>query len=629
MNKLLHVLFIVMTLCLSINLNAQVAINTTGAVPVASSMLNITSTTSGLLIPRMTLAQKTAIVAPATGLLVYQTNGAIGFYYWDGTAWIQLTSAPSGTEWWIRPVAAPYIQPISNANVRVYDGGQTYGIYYNGNTNQYGAWLQTSSATTPTSAVAGFSDITGNQTYGYLGYYGNYSDGGLSVDGSGVYGVVDDPNRCAVFGRTTLNASVAAVIGYSNVWIPGYFKGRHTDVAYAGRPGVYGEMTTTVDVADYQSGVQGYSTYTGAANSGYTVGGYFIGVGGSQDSYGVMGLASNTGTARGVGVYGESSDNVNGSDYYSNNIGAVEGNGAWNATTYNFGVIGRMSGTGRRSGGVMGTYWTTDWGSLGYLNSAGTAFGLCYVGAGTTTAKGTNHEATDIGMGGSGDLMGGWINGNIYGLNIKGSRYSLYTHGRQYSNDIITLLADVPNSESRIPTYVTSSMTVDVYARGTSTIINGEAEINFPKSFKDVTSDTEPVIVTVTLVGRNAGLYIDNSSKNGFKVIAGEQSFDKATPLQFTWIAVGTRKGYENPITPEELIPKSYETNMEGVMFNENDLINSATPIWWDGQHLHFDSIPPSLNNKTAITKEGLHKNIKLIGKQSINKSSLNSTNND
>jgi len=98
MNKLLHVLFIVMTLCLSINLNAQVAINTTGAVPVASSMLDITSTTSGLLIPRMTSAQRTAIAAPATGLLVYQTDATIGFYYFNGTIWVRLYSG-TGNAW--------------------------------------------------------------------------------------------------------------------------------------------------------------------------------------------------------------------------------------------------------------------------------------------------------------------------------------------------------------------------------------------------------------------------------------------------------------------------------------------------------------------------------------------------
>ena len=71
--------------------SAQVGIGTTN--PDASAILDVTETTRGILIPRMTAAQKTAIVAPAQGLLVYQTNSAQGFYYFDGTAWNYLSTA--------------------------------------------------------------------------------------------------------------------------------------------------------------------------------------------------------------------------------------------------------------------------------------------------------------------------------------------------------------------------------------------------------------------------------------------------------------------------------------------------------------------------------------------------------
>ena len=50
---------------------AQVGINTDGSVPDASAMLDVKSTTSGLLIPRMTAADRDNIASPATGLLVY------------------------------------------------------------------------------------------------------------------------------------------------------------------------------------------------------------------------------------------------------------------------------------------------------------------------------------------------------------------------------------------------------------------------------------------------------------------------------------------------------------------------------------------------------------------------------
>jgi len=53
---------------------AQVAINNDGTAPDASAMLDVKSTTGGLLIPRMTAADRDNIASPATGLTVYVTD---------------------------------------------------------------------------------------------------------------------------------------------------------------------------------------------------------------------------------------------------------------------------------------------------------------------------------------------------------------------------------------------------------------------------------------------------------------------------------------------------------------------------------------------------------------------------
>ena len=70
------------------------AINTTGATANTSAILDVSSTTQGMLVPRMTAAQRTAITVGSTqtGLLVYQTDGTAGFYFYNGTAWISLNS---------------------------------------------------------------------------------------------------------------------------------------------------------------------------------------------------------------------------------------------------------------------------------------------------------------------------------------------------------------------------------------------------------------------------------------------------------------------------------------------------------------------------------------------------------
>jgi hypothetical protein len=76
------------------NIWAQsLAINTDGSSANSSALLDVKSTTKGMLIPRMDSAQRAAIATPATGLLVYQTNKDSGFYYFNGTAWQQLVSA--------------------------------------------------------------------------------------------------------------------------------------------------------------------------------------------------------------------------------------------------------------------------------------------------------------------------------------------------------------------------------------------------------------------------------------------------------------------------------------------------------------------------------------------------------
>jgi hypothetical protein len=62
--------------------NAQIGIGT--VTPNASSILDITSTTKGMLAPRMTTAQRTAITTPADALLVYDTD-VKSFYYYNST----------------------------------------------------------------------------------------------------------------------------------------------------------------------------------------------------------------------------------------------------------------------------------------------------------------------------------------------------------------------------------------------------------------------------------------------------------------------------------------------------------------------------------------------------------------
>ena len=90
MKKVLFTLLVAITSFASIAQN--VGIGTTA--PNASAQLDVSSTNSGFLPPRMTYAQRNAIVNPAAGLIVYCTDcsgGAGEMNYFNGNTWMNMT----------------------------------------------------------------------------------------------------------------------------------------------------------------------------------------------------------------------------------------------------------------------------------------------------------------------------------------------------------------------------------------------------------------------------------------------------------------------------------------------------------------------------------------------------------
>ncbi len=66
----------------------SLAINTDGSTANTSALLDVKSNTKGILIPRMSRAERDAIASPATGLLIFQTSpDSVGYHYYDGSNW--------------------------------------------------------------------------------------------------------------------------------------------------------------------------------------------------------------------------------------------------------------------------------------------------------------------------------------------------------------------------------------------------------------------------------------------------------------------------------------------------------------------------------------------------------------
>jgi hypothetical protein len=91
--RLLPIILLLSLPTLTFAQTGGVGIGTTA--PDASAALDISSTSKGLLLPRLSQAQRDAlgtgsIAAPVAGLVIYQTDNTPGLYAYDGTAWVRL-----------------------------------------------------------------------------------------------------------------------------------------------------------------------------------------------------------------------------------------------------------------------------------------------------------------------------------------------------------------------------------------------------------------------------------------------------------------------------------------------------------------------------------------------------------
>jgi len=93
--KNIYLILITFLMISSFTLRAQVAVTSDGSNADASAMLDVKSTDKGMLIPRMTAAERELIATPSTGLLVYVTDDN-NFYFYNGTAWNQFSGGSDG-----------------------------------------------------------------------------------------------------------------------------------------------------------------------------------------------------------------------------------------------------------------------------------------------------------------------------------------------------------------------------------------------------------------------------------------------------------------------------------------------------------------------------------------------------
>src|ERR1019366_5643084 len=135
------------------NVSAQ-SVGINNPTPDPSSIMDMTATDRGLLIPRMTTAQRNAIVAPANGLLIINTTTACTEMYWGGV-WNSMGCACVGA-----PAA-----PVANAGTSLLATQFTANwIAASGATAYY---LDIATDVLFTSFVTGFNNLNVSNVTGY------------------------------------------------------------------------------------------------------------------------------------------------------------------------------------------------------------------------------------------------------------------------------------------------------------------------------------------------------------------------------------------------------------------------------------------------------------------------------
>jgi len=243
----LRIIIITVLIAFTIFVNAQsVAVNTTGNSADASAMLDISSNSKGVLITRLSTAQRIGIGTPAEGLFVYDTDTK-GFWYFSLGAWKEIPKASAGG------FTLPYNVSASN-NTGLFSITNTNAVI--GASGLYGKSGINSSGLTPLASS---------------GVWGENSNG-IGVSGTsksiGVFGAtgLNDQNGMGVLGissSTTINNGAVTAINQSSGTAV-YAESLDSGIA------VYGKTTKQNGAAIYgiNNAVQGHAIRGSATGNG-------------------------------------------------------------------------------------------------------------------------------------------------------------------------------------------------------------------------------------------------------------------------------------------------------------------------------------------------------------------------
>ncbi len=593
MKKITLNVFTIVCLTMVNIVQAQIGIGT--ASPDLSSVLDIDSSNSGILIPRISLSNNTdtvTIPSPATSLLVYNTGFAPnGYYYWNGTSWSQLAVATASTDWSLLgnagttagsnylgtsdPVDLRFktgaidrwnISDTNNGQLQSYSLGTAAAPSYSFQTDQ-NTGLYSSGADALDIATGGlgrFRFPNANQVHALslgtaaLPFYSFDADTNTGIFSSGADAL--DIATAGVARFRFPNANQVHALSLGTAALPFYSFGSDTNTGMFSSAGDFLAFATTgaqrmtigstgnvgigitvpgftLDVASTGRAINATtSAGTQSAIFGFNISAAGAGIGG----YGIGGQTSQSGS---VGIRGEqlnaAGDAISGINFAT--AGAGVGSGIYGQTAQAGGMAIdasniNTSGTGIYSAGqnAPGTYLVA--GSGGSFN-------------GVTT--GVHARNTSLGVSQA-------IYSDNGGTICRVNYWSGTTQYKILGTGTVSTTAENVNGE-RVVLHCTEAPEIYFEDYGQGQLINGRVHINIdPTIAKNITvNEKHPLRVFIQLEDECNGVFVTNKTGSSFDVVelASGQSNAK-----FQYRIVGNRA---DEVLPNGRISKNADTRFE------------------------------------------------------------------
>jgi len=409
------VLFIAFSGIISLMYSQTVVTDTSGYTTAdGSAVLDVRSTTKGLLLPRLTSTQKAAVSSPADGLILYQSSGSTGLYLRNNGSWEKLgtytlPSLTSGSVLFsdgstISQDNSNFYWDNTNKRLGIGTTTPTYSLSFGGNTSR-SLWVERNSTTSGSNltieaggAQSGGTDLSGGNLILKSGITTGTgrSDILFQTPETGTSGNSDNSftSRMIIWGNGSVSLGTSTWL--TNVTLYAYGTGNTNQQTFyslaengtAENRAIWGKSQVTGSSSTNNYGIVGeIKKPLSGTTSGVCFGVYGIGEGSSWKNYGVYGESKGTGSEN-VGVYGisQTTNNVNYGVW-----GAAYGSG----TSTNYGVQGySFGGTTGYAFYATATNATTNYafyGSAGIFKNSGSVELPIVAKTSTYTAAATDY----------------------------------------------------------------------------------------------------------------------------------------------------------------------------------------------------------------------------------------------